>query len=88
MPLEDLERASKMLVEALRIRQSYMAMSHQNFCQTAARFLDPDREERKHGDKQTIEGKFDQLTSFICCKIQKVVLQTFNILFSCFYHFV
>ncbi|XP_044746825.1 AMP deaminase 2 isoform X2 [Coccinella septempunctata] len=55
VPLEDLERASKMLVEALRIRQCYMAMSHQNFSQTAARFLDPTRIERKHGDKQTIE---------------------------------
>ncbi|KAK9880599.1 hypothetical protein WA026_011838 [Henosepilachna vigintioctopunctata] len=55
VPLEDLERASKMLVQALRIRKTYMTMSHQSFSQTAARFLDPSREERKHGEKQTIE---------------------------------
>ncbi|KAL3287102.1 hypothetical protein HHI36_001585 [Cryptolaemus montrouzieri] len=55
VPLEDLERASKMLVDALRLRKRYMNLSHQNFCQTAARFLDPTRVERKHGEKQTIE---------------------------------
>uniref|UniRef100_A0AAR5PBU8 AMP deaminase n=1 Tax=Dendroctonus ponderosae TaxID=77166 RepID=A0AAR5PBU8_DENPD len=55
VPLEDLERASKLLIEALDIRKRYMNMSHQSFSSTAARFLDPDKEQQKHDEKQTIE---------------------------------
>lgn len=58
MPLEDLERASKLLIQALDIRKRYMNMSHQSFSSTAARFLDPDKEQQQHDEKQTIEGMF------------------------------
>ncbi|XP_030378940.1 AMP deaminase 2 isoform X3 [Scaptodrosophila lebanonensis] len=39
VPLEDLERASTLLIEALRLRSHYMAMSDQSFPATTARFL-------------------------------------------------
>ncbi|CAB0004305.1 unnamed protein product [Nesidiocoris tenuis] len=39
VPVEDLLRASKMLVEALHIREQYMAMSHQTFPQMVTRFM-------------------------------------------------
>lgn len=56
VPLEDLERNSKLIVQALQIREQYMKMSHQGFSATAARFLDPDNVQRHHDDKQSIEG--------------------------------
>lgn len=57
VPLEDLERASKLIVQALQIRQRYMQMSHQSFSSTASRFLNPDSKlNDHHDDKQTIEG--------------------------------
>ncbi|XP_030745933.1 AMP deaminase 2 isoform X5 [Sitophilus oryzae] len=55
VPLEDLERAAKLLIQALKIRKRYMKMSHQSFSSTAARFLDPEKEQEQHDDKQTIE---------------------------------
>lgn len=55
--MEDLEKASKLLVQALKIRQQYMKLSHQSFAATAARFLNPNSEHVQHHDeKQTIEG--------------------------------
>ncbi|BFG00642.1 AMP deaminase 2 [Drosophila madeirensis] len=39
VPLEDLERASTLLIEALRLRSHYMTMSDQSFPSTTARFL-------------------------------------------------
>ncbi|XP_014293002.1 AMP deaminase 2 [Halyomorpha halys] len=39
VPIEDLERASKMLVEALKIREEYMSRSHQTFPILTSRFL-------------------------------------------------
>ncbi|XP_017099561.1 AMP deaminase 2 isoform X1 [Drosophila bipectinata] len=39
VPLEDLERASTLLIEALRLRSHYMNMSDQSFPSTTARFL-------------------------------------------------
>ncbi|XP_034490484.1 AMP deaminase 2 isoform X5 [Drosophila innubila] len=39
VPLEDLERASTLLIEALKLRSHYMAMSDQSFPPTTARFL-------------------------------------------------
>nr|CAH7759006.1 unnamed protein product [Callosobruchus chinensis] len=55
VPLEDLERASKLLIQALEIRKKYMKMSYQNFSSTAARFLDPNKEQQHHDEKQTIQ---------------------------------
>nr|CAH7758999.1 unnamed protein product [Callosobruchus chinensis] len=57
VPLEDLERASKLLIQALEIRKKYMKMSYQNFSSTAARFLDPNKEQQHHDEKQTIQDK-------------------------------
>ncbi|KAH8397378.1 hypothetical protein KR222_000791, partial [Zaprionus bogoriensis] len=39
VPLEDLERASTLLIEALKLRSTYMSMSDQSFPTTTARFL-------------------------------------------------
>ncbi|XP_017055487.1 AMP deaminase 2 isoform X2 [Drosophila ficusphila] len=39
VPLEDLERASTLLIEALRLRSHYMSISDQSFPSTTARFL-------------------------------------------------
>lgn len=39
VPLEDLERASTLLIEALKLRETYMGMSDQSFPTTTARFL-------------------------------------------------
>lgn len=39
VPLEDLERASTLLIEALKLRENYMSMSDQSFPTTTARFL-------------------------------------------------
>ncbi|XP_058064245.1 AMP deaminase 2 isoform X2 [Anopheles bellator] len=39
VPLDDLERASALLVKALELREKYMRNSHQSFPQTTARFL-------------------------------------------------
>ncbi|VEN63673.1 unnamed protein product [Callosobruchus maculatus] len=55
VPLEDLERASKLLIQALEIRKKYMKMSFQSFSSTAARFLDPNKEQQHHDEKQTIQ---------------------------------
>ncbi|XP_017786581.1 PREDICTED: AMP deaminase 2 isoform X3 [Nicrophorus vespilloides] len=56
VPLEDLECASRLLVEALKIRQRYMKLSHQAFAATTARFMNPDGDNNQHhDDKQTIE---------------------------------
>ncbi|VEN63671.1 unnamed protein product [Callosobruchus maculatus] len=57
VPLEDLERASKLLIQALEIRKKYMKMSFQSFSSTAARFLDPNKEQQHHDEKQTIQDK-------------------------------
>lgn len=62
VPLEDLEQASRLLVEALQIRQKYMKVSHQSFPTTTATFLhsvNPDAnaklEEQHHDARQSIE---------------------------------
>lgn len=39
MPLEDLHKASELLIRALLIREKYMASSMQNFPETTSRFL-------------------------------------------------
>lgn len=56
VPLEDLERAARLIAEALQIRYRYMKMSNQTFCVTTERFLNPDIKDEEHDDKQTIEG--------------------------------
>lgn len=65
MPLEDLQHSSKLLVQALRIREQYMTMSQQSFPATTARFLHTYNSDKmqilndvKHDDKMTVEGMF------------------------------
>lgn len=46
VPLDDLERASTLLVKALELREKYMRTSHQYFPQTTARFLKSTHKEK------------------------------------------
>lgn len=62
VPLEDLQQASRMLVQALRLRERYMEMSFQSFPPLASRFLRsfdcqlPRRNSQiVHEDKKTIK---------------------------------
>lgn len=61
VPLEDLERASELVVKALELRERYMTMSIQSFPQTTGRFVrvrqDKDDKMWSHGEKKTIAGK-------------------------------
>ncbi|XP_058815265.1 AMP deaminase 2 isoform X1 [Topomyia yanbarensis] len=56
VPLDDLERASTLLVKALELRLKYMWNSHQAFPQTTARFLKSSHPEKyTHQSKMSIE---------------------------------
>ncbi|XP_055526608.1 AMP deaminase 2 isoform X2 [Wyeomyia smithii] len=52
VPLDDLERASTLLIKALELRNKYMWNSHQSFPQTTARFL-----KTSHPEKHAHQGK-------------------------------
>ncbi|XP_053689453.1 AMP deaminase 2 isoform X2 [Sabethes cyaneus] len=55
VPLDDLERASTLLVKALELRVKYMCNSHQAFPQTTARFLKSSHPEKyAHQAKKSI----------------------------------
>lgn len=55
VPLDDLERASALLVKALELRERYMRNSYQCFPQTTGRFLKSTRPERyAHQEKKSI----------------------------------
>ncbi|CRK96623.1 CLUMA_CG009986, isoform B [Clunio marinus] len=58
VPLEDLEKASHLLITALELRERYMAMSHQSFPHTTGRFVrarqEKDANVVHHDDKKTI----------------------------------
>lgn len=61
VPLEDLEHASHLLVQALELRERYMLMSQQSFPSTTARFLRSMHDKKffysvVHEDKKTIAG--------------------------------
>ncbi|XP_062699694.1 AMP deaminase 2-like isoform X2 [Aedes albopictus] len=57
VPLDDLERASALLVKALELRERYMRNSYQCFPQTTGRFLKSTRPERyAHQEKKSIAG--------------------------------
>lgn len=71
VPYEDLVHASKFLVNALRLRESYMAKSRQSFPNITSRFLsavdnasDEPPKEIHHDDKKTIDGT--PLINHIC----------------------
>lgn len=61
VPLEDLERASKMLIQALEIREHNMAIAFQSFPHTTGRFVRAHQEKDAnifhHDDKKTIAGE-------------------------------
>lgn len=63
MPLEDLQQASGKLMDALHIRECYMAISHQSFPSMTSRFLRSVNAgvpqpliKVIHEDKRTVEG--------------------------------
>jgi len=66
VPLEDLEKASCLLIQALDLRERYMTISHQSFPQTTGRFVrarqEKDAHVVHHDDKKTIAGR---LTLFL-----------------------
>ncbi|XP_055586826.1 AMP deaminase 2 isoform X3 [Uranotaenia lowii] len=63
VPLDDLERASTLLVKALELRGKYMWNSHQSFPQTTARFLKSSRPEKyAHQEKKSIAVNPPQTT--------------------------
>ena len=58
VPLDDLERASTLLVKALELREKYMRNSHQAFPQTTARFLKSTHSSTiTHQERKSIAGK-------------------------------
>lgn len=62
VPLEDLERASRLVIQALELRENYMSTSNQSFPKTTARFLKSvhDKtmsEDILYEDKRTTAGK-------------------------------
>ncbi|XP_037025853.1 AMP deaminase 2 isoform X3 [Bradysia coprophila] len=50
VPLEDLERASKLVIQALELRERYMSASNQSFPPTTARFLKSVHEKEMSAD--------------------------------------
>jgi AMP deaminase len=71
VPYEDLEQAARLLVQALHVRERYMAISHQTFPSMTSRFLRsvdsgcPNfLEVIKHEDRKTIEGKQNKPYSY------------------------
>lgn len=65
VPLEDLQRASKMLVQALAIREKYMMDSKQSFPSITSRFLRSvdkkpltTNDEVHHDDRKAIKGNY------------------------------
>ena len=61
VPAEDLENASRLLVQALRMRERYMEMSLQKFPDVCKEFLDrldgrDAKDSTLHKDKATLEG--------------------------------
>uniref|UniRef100_A0A1B6MLD3 AMP deaminase n=1 Tax=Graphocephala atropunctata TaxID=36148 RepID=A0A1B6MLD3_9HEMI len=74
VPLEDLQQASRLLVQALHIRERYMEMSHQTFPALTARFLRSFDDKAphhynhiEHEDKKTIAEPDPQPTNPILC---------------------
>lgn len=62
VPLEDLERASRLVIQALELREHHMSVSQQSFPQTTARFLKSVHEKTmsdkvEYEDKRTTAGK-------------------------------
>lgn len=54
VPLDDLEHASKLLIDALKLRQRYMEMSQQTFPALIEKYFSNEESKTKHEDKKTI----------------------------------
>lgn len=66
VPLEDLERASRLVIQALELREHHMNVSQQSFPATTARFLKSVHEKTmgdtvEYEDKRTTAGKSNLL---------------------------
>lgn len=55
VPLDDLEHASKLLIQALSIRQRFMELSQQTFPELVGKYFSNEEPFMKHEDKKTIE---------------------------------
>lgn len=55
MPLDDLEHASKLLIQALSIRQNFMELSQQSFPELVGSYFSNEEPFIKHEDRKTIE---------------------------------
>lgn len=55
MPLDDLEHASKLLIQALSIRNRFMELSQQSFPELVGKYFSNEEPFLKHEDKKTIE---------------------------------
>lgn len=69
VPLEDLERASRLVIQALELRERHMSVSQQSFPATTARFLKSVHEKTmsdtvEYEDKRTTAGRFCMI--FVC----------------------
>lgn len=67
VPLEDLEKASKLLIQALEMRSRYMCISEQTFPTTTLRFLKTVHESDRfnniqYEDRKSIAGKTTTLS--------------------------
>lgn len=66
VPLEDLERASRLVIQALELRERHMSVSQQSFPQTTARFLKSVHEKTM---SDTVEYEDKRTTAGMCCLI-------------------
>lgn len=62
VPMEDLDHASRLIIQALQLREKYMDLSQQSFAETTAHFLKSVLEKNlmnniQHEDRKTIAGK-------------------------------
>lgn len=72
--MEDLEKASQLLVQALELREQYMQISQQSFPQCTAKFLRSMHEKNKypssditHEDRKTIAGMYYKYIHIMYC---------------------
>lgn len=68
VPLEDLEHASNLIIEALELRERYMSLSMQSFPQTTERYLKSVHNKQmtdivEYEDKRTTAGKLPENAS-------------------------
>lgn len=81
VPLEDLEKASRLVIQALELRERYMDMSQQTFPTTTTRFLKSVHEKNRfdhieHEDRKTIAGQnFSKICNIFVIKIGLLLLR-------------